>query len=436
MSTPLPNLQVSTNRRHLIDEHGKPFFWLGDTAWELFHRLTREEATLFFDTRQRQGFNVIQAVALAEMDGINTPNAYGDTPFVGGDPGQPNEAYFQLVDEYIAMATTRSMYVALLPTWGDKVAKGLWASQNVIFDEASLGAYGRWIGKRYRSTPGIIWMIGGDRPVVHGEYDDRPLWRALAEGIREAIPHALMAFHPSGGHSSSEWLHDEPWLDVNTMQSGHGGGRDVPVWERIAADYAREPTKPTLDSEPNYEDHPVSPWPTWDPANGYFRDHDVRKQLYRSVFAGGCGVTYGHHSIWQFCGERNPGINHTDRSWQEALTRPAAEQVIHLRRLIESLPMLERVPLQQAILQNGANGATHACATGDSAGRYLLVYIPTAEQTVQLDLGSLGGPQAEASWYNPRSGEHNRIGPVATGEPQTFTTPAEGPDWVLVVTRE
>ena len=109
-----------------------------------------------------------------------------------------------------------------------------------------------------------------------------------------------MTYHPWGGHSSSEWLHEEDWLDVNMMQSGHGGGHDVPVWDMIAHDYALKPTKPTLDGEPNYEDHPVSPWPKWDPANGYYRDHDVRKQLYRSVFAGACGVTYGHHSMWQF----------------------------------------------------------------------------------------------------------------------------------------
>jgi len=37
-------LKVSENRRFLVREDGSPFFWLGDTAWELFHRSTREEA--------------------------------------------------------------------------------------------------------------------------------------------------------------------------------------------------------------------------------------------------------------------------------------------------------------------------------------------------------------------------------------------------------
>ena len=40
---PLPQLRVSENKRFLVTADGRPFFWLGDTAWELFHRLTRED---------------------------------------------------------------------------------------------------------------------------------------------------------------------------------------------------------------------------------------------------------------------------------------------------------------------------------------------------------------------------------------------------------
>ncbi len=39
----LPLLKIADNNRYLITEDGKPFFWLGDTAWELIHRLDREE---------------------------------------------------------------------------------------------------------------------------------------------------------------------------------------------------------------------------------------------------------------------------------------------------------------------------------------------------------------------------------------------------------
>lgn len=58
-------LQVSADKRFLQTSDGKPFFWLGDTAWELFHRLNREEAEMYLKNRAEKGFTVIQAVALA-----------------------------------------------------------------------------------------------------------------------------------------------------------------------------------------------------------------------------------------------------------------------------------------------------------------------------------------------------------------------------------
>ena len=85
----LPRIRVSDNHRFLVTEDGRPFFYLADTAWELFHRLNREQAVEYLDLRAAQHFNVIQAVALSELDGITVPNAYGKLPLVGLDPARP-----------------------------------------------------------------------------------------------------------------------------------------------------------------------------------------------------------------------------------------------------------------------------------------------------------------------------------------------------------
>src|SRR5882672_9929847 len=79
-------IKVSDNQRFLVDKEGKPFFWLGDTCWELFHRLTREETETFLEIRKQQGFNVIQVAALAEFNGLHGPNRYGDLPLIDDDP--------------------------------------------------------------------------------------------------------------------------------------------------------------------------------------------------------------------------------------------------------------------------------------------------------------------------------------------------------------
>jgi hypothetical protein len=85
------SLKVAKNGFDLQLENGTPFFWLGDTAWELFHRLTLPEIKLYLQNRADKGFNVIQAVVLAEFDGLRIPNRYGQVPFHDLDPAKPNE---------------------------------------------------------------------------------------------------------------------------------------------------------------------------------------------------------------------------------------------------------------------------------------------------------------------------------------------------------
>src|SRR5277367_6640653 len=84
-------LRVSQNQRFLVRTDGSPFYWFGDTAWEIFHRANREEAEQYLKKRAEQGFTVIQAVVLAEFQGIREPNAYGALPLVNEDPVRPNE---------------------------------------------------------------------------------------------------------------------------------------------------------------------------------------------------------------------------------------------------------------------------------------------------------------------------------------------------------
>ncbi len=83
-------LKLSANGRYFVYGDGTPFFYLGDTAWELFHRLNREEADTYLQDRANKGFNVIQAVVLAEQDGLRIPNPYGQVPFQNLDPTKPN----------------------------------------------------------------------------------------------------------------------------------------------------------------------------------------------------------------------------------------------------------------------------------------------------------------------------------------------------------
>ena len=271
----LPRIRVHSEGHFLETEEGKPFFWLADTAWELIHRTTREETSYYLMTRSLQRFTVIQTVVLAEFDGITKPTPLGDLPFVHNDPATPNPAYFRRVVEIVDEAASRGLYIALLPTWGDKLTAP-WGAGPRLFTNSNLSVarnYARYLADLVKDRSNVLWMLGGDRPprvtneqwlkdsaTSAGFSSDQnwiPIWTAIAEGLAEGFGRRpLILYHPNGGSRSSTYLHQESWLSVNGMQSGHGGGHDVPVWDWVASDYILTPPKPTLDLEPNYEDHP------------------------------------------------------------------------------------------------------------------------------------------------------------------------------------
>ncbi len=430
----MERITVSANGHFLITEHGEPFFWLADTAWELFQRLDREETALYLETRRQQGFNVIQVVTATELQ-MSAPNRYGHPVFVGTDPVEPNDAYFQHVDWVFDLAQEKGLYIAFLPTWGDKV-NDQGSDTPALFDVRSAYSYGAWLAQRYGQRPNLIWVLGGDRLVVENDRDFAPVWRAMAVGIRQ-YSSALMTFHPRGWHGSAADFHHEPWMGFNMWQSGHSE-LDTPNWDWISADYSRLPPKPVLDAEPCYEDSPIDPFlRLWQPEYGRFTAHDVRKAAYRAVFAGACGHTYGHHSVWQFYDDPREPINFPYPDWRTALQRTGAWQMGHLRRLMHSFPYLTRIPDQSLLVAPSLERAQHPRATRDSAGRYALVYMPW-RGTVEVDLRVLAADTFSVAWFDPREGTTQRIADAVRGPRLRFTTPGglntAIADWVLIIT--
>jgi hypothetical protein len=419
------NLKISENKRFLIHADGTPFFYLGDTGWELFHRLNKEETEKYLENRRAKGFTVIQAVALAELDGLNTPNTEGNKPLIDNDPLKPNEAYFKHVDWVIRNAAEKGIFIGLLPTWGDKVDKQ-WGAGPVIFNKDNAFKYGQWIGSRYKDFPNIIWINGGDRD---GGGDNKPIWDAIGEGIKSVDKNHLMTFHPWGERSSSEWFHSSSWLDLNMCQTGHGQ-RSYAIYKRIIIkDYDLKPVKPCFDGEPRYEDHPVG----WNPTVlGWFNDEDIRQALYWNLFSGSFGHTYGCHPIWQMKTPEREAVGLARNNWYDVLDLPGAWDLMYARRLLESRPFLSRVPDQSLIVPAYFPETDYVVATrGDG---YAFVYFPTG-WTAEIILSKIGAKSVTAYWYDPRKGESKLIDTFEGTGIRQFTPPSggRGNDWILVI---
>ena len=446
-------LRVSANHRYIEFENGKPFFYLGDTAWELFHRLNREESTRYLNNRAQKGFTVIQAVVLPQIGDLKSPNAYGELPLTDRDPTRPVEAYFRQVDFVVNKAEELGLFIGMLPTWGS-----YWTSGKSIFTPTTARQYGKFVGRRYRDKP-IIWILGGDHSVT--DSDERTILDALATGLKEGDGGAhLMTFHPVGPGDSSFKLNDAPWLDFNMFQSSHAA-RDLDNGLYVEHDYSLNPQKPTLDGENRYECIPVGFYFRGLTGIDRFDDADVRQAAYWSLLAGACGYTYGNNNIWQMFdparesakmagGKANPAVGHHSTEnpwlgaeggvlganipWYEALDSPGAFDMTFVRRLFESLPFTRLVPDQSMIVDGPTTGGAKIRAAKSSDGSFAIVYSPHGE-SFTLNKHVINAKRLREIWYDPRYGVSYQIHESDSWGFQRYTpvTSGRGNDWILLL---
>ncbi len=421
-------LRVSENGRYLTYDDGTPFFYLGDTAWELFHRLDRDEAARYLNNRAQKGFTVIQAVVLAQLGGLEVPNAYGDIPLINKDPSRPNEAYFRHVDYIVDQAAKLGMFVGMLPTWGS-----YWKEERGrgIFTEANARAYGRFLGQRYQDKP-IIWILGGDENIESEQ--ERAVINAMAQGLEEGDGGGhLMTYHPRGPGLSSTYFHTASWLDFNMYQSSHGAHDHDNGWF-ADHDYALRPAKPTLDGEPRYETIPVGFY--FRDANRYdrFDAYDVRQAAYWSLLAGACGHTYGHNSIWQMWAPGREPVLWADIPWQEALDHPGAFQMGLVRQLFESRPFQKLIPSRSLVVDGPSSGGAKIRAALAADGSFAFIYSPRGERFT-VDKTLIKARRVKEIWYDPRYGNAYHVHTTDNAGFQTYTPPTSGRgnDWILIL---
>jgi len=415
-------LVVSENGRFLCHEDGRPFFWLGDTGWSLGLNLDRKEAEHYLNVRKDQGFNVVQMMLMWQFPVVNT---YGRCAFIDSDPLKVVDGeeegiytYWDHIDYIVERAARRGIYIAMLPTWGNLVRKGL-------FDKKEAAAYARFLALRYRDQPNIIWVNGGD---VHGSIKPE-IWHTIGETIKKHDPNHLMTFHPRGGRSSIDWFHDASWLDFNMFQSGHWPAGQNNIWRFVQEGLEMTPPKPILDGEPVYEDIPQklrAGEPRW-------TDSDARRAAYTSVFSGSFGHTYGNNAVMLM---HKPGyreLYYNKRYWYDAVYDPGARQMKYVKELMLKFPFFDRVPDQSLIAGDIGEKEDRIVAT---RGRdYLLAYVYNGRD-LQIDITKISGDTKRVWWMNPKTGKYTYTGTVPNGI-RTFSPSGatrKGKDWVLVVT--
>jgi hypothetical protein len=428
-------LTVSDNGRYLCYEDGTPFFWLGDTGWLLGINLNREEAEHYMNTRRDQGFNVVQMMLMWSYPVVNTYGQYFNTDFEDFEAIDQSlgYGYWDHIDYIVDLATRKGLYIAMLPTWGLVVNRGL-------FNKEKAYNYAKFLALRYKDKPNIIWVNGGD--VDAGLKPE--IWHTLGETLKKYDPNHLMTFHPRGSRTSVTWFHDAPWLDFHMFQSGHrrygqnmsrdaeysGNYQEEDGWRFVEEAQNLEPLKPILDGEPSYEGIPQGLRSASEPRWG---DSDARRYAYWSVFAGSCGHTYGNNAVMLM---HKPGyreLYHNNRNWFDAIYDPGAQQMKYLKELIMRFPFFDRIPDQSVIA--GTNGERYDRSVATRGKDYMLIYTYNGND-LKIDMTKISGKDKKVWWMKPSSGEYTYLGNYQNGI-QTFFPPGryrQGNDWVLIIT--
>lgn len=423
-------LRVSSNRRYL-QNGDQPFFWLGDTAWLMFQKCTREDAYIYLKNRKDKGYNVIQSVlvhSLADENGSGPDGMRLDVD---------SESYWQDCDAMIAMAEELGLYIGLLPAWGSVVKKG-------IINEGNVERYASFLANRYKHCPNIIWLLGGD---VRG-CDGEAVYKTFGSLLKQNNPDQLVGFHPFGRTSSSLWFHEEPWLDFNMFQSGHRRYDQASLgewddnkekegyfgednWRYVNRDHSCGSMKPTVDGEPSYEGIPQG---LHDPSEPFWQAADARRYAYWSVFQGAMGHTYGCNAIMQFYNNTAvPGSYGVKETWKEAMHREGAGQMKHLKDLMLGVDFMSGRPAEELLLSG--QGEKYERVSVFAGTDFILCYDYLGK-AFDLDLSGYKGKKLEAYWFDPESGIYSYFEDVS-GRDRISAKPIEragaANDWVLYI---
>ena len=94
---------------------GTPFFWLGDTAWNIVLKSSMPDLREYLDDRASKCFNVVQFVATQWM--AAAANAEGRVAYLGQSPIEIDPVFFRWMDRRMDAINDRGFLGAAVIAW-------------------------------------------------------------------------------------------------------------------------------------------------------------------------------------------------------------------------------------------------------------------------------------------------------------------------------
>jgi hypothetical protein len=268
-------------------------------------------------------------------------------------------------------------------------------------------AWAKWLAQRYKETPNIVWSM---TPEAKPEFV--PVLRELAAGLHEGDGgYHLITFKPDPAPYSSSFIHEEKWLDFDSMQTWKSVELIYPM---VTHDYHLKPVKPVLMAEGAYEygsEYGFDVSPLW-----------VRRQAYYSYLAG-AHHTYGHNDSWRVL-----------PTWKQALDAPGAVQLEILRKVFLALNEWWYLVPDQSIFAAGGQtqGQILNLAARHKDGKWVMVYLGS-RASFSINMGKITAGKVNARWIDPETGSSTVAGDFSNAGTQSFSTPEGWEDTILIL---
>ncbi len=405
---------------------GTPFFWIGDTWWNWTKRSIQFSSIQnLVDDRAEKGFTVGQLFVAG--------NGWGREASI------LDESYTVLdtdlmarVDEMIEYANSKGITI-WVHAW--------WSRENIIetIGVENVRRWWRYLIHRLGAY-NVIWTIAGEYNLYNYGGFDLTFWKDVGQMIKDEDPYErIVGAHPTpplwgGGADAPQWstgevLHDEPWLDYNQSQPGHGRWRQEMTPKIISADRNREPAKPTLVTEPWYEF-----------VEGNPSGKEVRFGAWSSVLSGAAGHTYGGGHVWLAHLPESPaggGPWPLEESFDvNTLDYEGARSMSYMADFFSDVEWWKMEPAPELI----RDYREPYCLA--NKGEEYVVYLRWGGPAT-IDL-SHAGEQAvfRYRWFNPATGEFHSEGEVEGGDVRIISPVEDYPgrvefrDWVLYIKKD
>jgi hypothetical protein len=445
-------MALSPDKTYLVNTFtNQPVLITGDTAYALAVQLSsNSEIEAYLSNRQAKGINLIWAALVDagfHADAKTENDAAGNNPWNGGADftGMVSAtAYWDHVDYVLRRAAAHG--ITILAGTGftatfNRCDSPYYATMASTSD-ATLTAYGQFLGDRYKSYPNIIWLMGGDAnlslcgSVLANKQND------IAIGIMSRDPGHLMTTEATsnnwGEASATYWLpytrgvrNPNGWITLGTIYPKGLPAKTFAleidqIVSQNATERAADPFVPYFSMEDPYE---------MEPNEVPYNSQQLRQEGYTEVLAGAyLGRLFGSSAIWPFnatCCE--PG----GYKWQTDIDAAPSFDQQRLGQLFRSREHWKMEPdTNHTVVRAGyGSGASLTATSRTRDGQTIIAYIPNGNATtLTVDMTRIASASNRAVcwWFNPSSGASRQIGTYSNSGTRNFTPP-DSNDWVLLI---